>query len=181
MSSGDTLYKAPFLASTDLGNATAETQFLNARGAQMVLVLPSNNSLASRPFRIRSDGRVSTTTNATFQFTVYFGFSKTLSANTLMFTTNGLTVNALTSNWMLALDLYWDSTSDLITGTAFGQIANQIVGPAALANTPSANPNRDSSTTLASGPTYGFTATGLFSSSSTGNHAFVDKFALELL
>jgi hypothetical protein len=181
MSSGDTLYKAPFLASTDLGNATSETQFVNARGAQMVLALPSNNSLANRPFRIRLDGRVATSTNVTFQVSVYFGFSLTLSANTLMFTTNGVTVNATSSNWMIWLDLFWDSTSDLITGNAFGQIANQVVGPGALANTPNANPNRDSSTRLASGPTYGFTATGLFSGSSAGNHAFVDKFSLEVL
>lgn len=179
MANALTLYRASMLPGNDLGNATTETQFPNGRAAQLNLTLPSNNSLNNKSFRVRISGRVATTSNVTFTVTLYFGFSATLASNTLLFTTNAITVNTVSSNWELWADCFW-SANGTITGRAEGQIANQVFGPGAFTNIASADPNRDSSTFLQSGVTYGFTVTGKFSGSSSGNHAFIDDLSLEM-
>lgn len=180
MPSASTLYRSPFLPGNDAGNITAETQLSNGRSTPLILALPSNGSLANRPFRVRVGGRVSTTTNTTFDVKVYFGFSTTLANNTLIFDSGANTVNNITSSFECWCDCFWSADANAITGWGAGQLANTVLGPATLVNVPiSANPNRDSSTTLASGTTYGFTLTGQFGGSSAGNHAFVDIFDLE--
>lgn len=180
MPSASTLYRSPFLPGNDFGNITAETQLSNGRSTPLILALPSNGSLANRPFRVRVGGRVSTTTNTTFDVKVYFGFSSTIASNTLIFDSGANTVNNVTSSWELWLDCFWSGDGNSITGWGAGQLANTVIGPATLNNTPlSANPNRDSNTSLSSGATYGFTVTGVFGGSSAGNHAFVDTFDLE--
>lgn len=180
MPNSATLYRANMLPGNDLGNATAETQFKNGRGAQLSLALPSNNSLTNKSFRVRISGRVATTSNLTFTVSLYFGLSSTIASNTLLYTTNAVVVNNVSSNWEFWADCFW-STNGTITGRAEGQIANQIFGPGTLANTPNADPNRDSNTFLQSGATYAFTVTGQFSGSSTGNHAFIDDLSLEVV
>jgi hypothetical protein len=180
MPSSLTIYRAPFLPGNDAGNITAETQLPNGRGASLILALPSNGSLSNKSFRVRLAGRVQTNSNLNVTIAVYFGFSATIASNTQVFTTSAVTVNNLTTGWEIWLDCFWSGDGNLITGAGRGQVANSVIGPSALVNTPlSANPNRDSSTTLASGTTYGLTVTGLFSGSSTGNHLFVDDFSLE--
>lgn len=181
MPSASTLYRASMLPGTDLGNATTETQILDGRGKlPLQLALPSNGSLSNRTFRARISGRVSTTINTTFELRVYFGISPVISQNTLILDCAAQTVNNVTSSFEIWLDMFWSADANAITGTGQGQMANNIVGQAALNNTPlSANPSRDSSTTLASGSTYGFTITGVFGGSSTGNHCTVDDFSLE--
>lgn len=175
-----TLYRAPFLPGADNPNITAETQLLNGRNTPLALFLPSNGSLANRSFRVRVSGRAQTSTNTTFELRVYFGTSATIASNTLIFDAGAQTVNNATSAFELWLDCQWTGDGKLITGRGAGQMANQIIGPSTLNNTPlSADPNRDSSTFLQSGPTYGFSLTGVFGASSAGNHAFVDEFALE--
>jgi hypothetical protein len=182
MPSAHTLYTAPMLPGIDLGNKTTETLLPDGRSGFLQLQLPSNNSLANKSFRVRLFGRVSTTANLNFTLSVYFGISSVISSNTLIFTTNQVQVNNIKSNWELWLDMTWDSDSKTITGRGAGQLANSILGPGTLQNIPlAADPNRDSNTFLQSGATYGFTATGQFSGSSAGNHAYVDNFALEVV
>jgi hypothetical protein len=180
MPSAQTLYRAAMLPSNDLGNVTAETQFSNGRGALLQLALPSNNSLANKSFRVRMSGRVATTTNTTFNLKVYFGISSTIASNTLILDCAAQTVNNVTSSFSVWCDCFWSADANAITGSGQGEMANNIVGQAVLNNTPlAANPNRDSSTFLASGGTYGFTLTGIFGGSSAGNHCIVDSFDLE--
>jgi hypothetical protein len=180
MPSAHTLYTAPMLPGNDLGNATSETLLPDGRTGFLKLQLPSNNSLANKSFRVRLFGRVSTTANLNFQVRVYFGISGVIGSNTQIFDTNQININNAKSNWELWLDMTWDSDSKTITGRGAGQLANNILGPGTLLNIPiAADPNRDSNNFLQSGATYGFTVTGQFSGSSTGNHAFVDNFALE--
>lgn len=180
MPSSLSLYRAAMLPSNNLGNATSETQFKDGRGNLLQLPLPSNNSLANKSFRVRVSGRVATTISTSFQLSVYFGLSSTIASNTLMFPSGFQTVNNATSNFELWLDCQWTADGKLITGWGAGQLANQILGPATLSNTPiSADANRDSNTFLQSGGTYGFTCTGQFGNTSAGNSAIIDNFDLE--
>jgi hypothetical protein len=182
MSSSQTLYRAPMLPGNDIGNATTETQYANGRGTPLQLPLPSNNSLANRSFRVRITGRVATTITVTLTINVYFGLSTTISKNTLIFSTGGQSVNTEKSIFEIWLDMAWSADAQTITGRGTGQLANNILGPSTLNNTPvSADPNRDSNTFLQSGATYGFTVTGTFSSSSAGNSSKIDDFALEIV
>jgi hypothetical protein len=168
------------LPGNDVGNVTSETQMPNGRAAKLQLVLPSNNHLANKSFRVRVSGRASTTTNTTFEMKVYFGMSATIASNTLIFDSGAQGINNTKSNFEFWLDMQWDSDSQTITGRGTGSLANNILGPSTLSNVPiSADPNRDSNTFLQSGPTYGFTVTGQFGGSSAGNHAFVDDLSLE--
>lgn len=181
MPSALSLYRATMLPSSDIGNATAETLFKDGRGfLPLQLPLPSNGSLANKSFRVRVSGRVSTTSNVTFELRMYFGISAIIASNTLIFDVGAQTVNTTASSFECWLDCQWSADANAITGRGTGQMANNVSGPGSLNNTPlAANPNRDSSTTLASGAFYGFTVTGIFSGSSSGNHAIVDSFDLE--
>ena len=182
MPSSLTLYRAPLLPGNDLGNQTSETQMPNGRGASLVLPLPSNGSLANKRFRLIVSGRVSTTINTTLTLNFYSGFSATISKNLQIFSTGAQTVNNTSTNFSVWLDLYWGGSSQLITGVGEGQFDGNPVGSAGLTSSiTGVDPNRDSSTFLASGPTYGFTLTGQFGNSSTANHAFIDIFELEEL
>jgi hypothetical protein len=180
MANSLTLYRAPMLPGNDVGNATAETQMPNGRATPLQLALPSNNSLANKSFRVRVSGRASTTTNTTFRMKVYFGMATVIASNTLIFDSGSQSINNTKSNFEFWLDMQWDSDSKSITGRGTGSLANNILGPSTLNNVPiSADPNRDSNTFLQSGPTYGFTVTGIFGGSSAGNHAYIDEFSLE--
>jgi|SRR5215831_10516357 len=182
MPSAQTLYRANMLPGNDVGNAISETQMPDGRGNYLKLALPSNGSLANKSFRVRVSGRVSTISNLLFTSSVYFGQSQTIGLNTLIFTSGTQQVNNIKSNFEFWLDMQWDADSKSITGRGAGQLANNILGPSTLINVPlAADPNRDSNTFLQSGATYGFTVTGVFSGSSSGNHAYIDSFDLEAL
>lgn len=182
MTSSATLYRAAFLPGNDFGNVTAETQISNGRGTPLTLPLPSNGSLGNRRFRLVLSGRIQTSITNTFTANVYFGLSSTIASNTLLFSTGANSVNSTNTNFSLSIDLFWSTPSLTIDGLGSGQMNNNPIGPSSLSNIiTAADPNRDSSTTLASGATYGFTVTGLFGSSSAGNHAFVDLFEMEAL
>jgi hypothetical protein len=170
------------LPGNDLGNVTVETQFPNGRGAPLILPLPSNGSLANKRFKLVVAGRVQATIDTTFNLNVYFGFSPTIASNALIFSTGAATVNNTATGFDFSIGMYWNAGGLQITGNGQGQLANNPVGAASLTNViANVDPNRDSSTFLASGVTYGFTLTGIFGNSSAGNHAFVDIFDLEEL
>lgn len=180
MSSDLTLNRANFLPGNDVGNVTAETQMPDGRGNPLKLILLSNGVLKNKGFRARLGGRVQTSTNTTFTVALYFGISSTIGNNTQLLTSGAQSINNTKSNWEIWLEGFWDSDSQSITGWVAGQVGNNIIGPSTLENTLlSADPNRDSNPSLQSGSFYGFTVTGLFGGSSSGNHAFVDIFDLE--
>lgn len=173
-------YRASFIPSLDLGNAIAEKQFVNSQSAQANLVLPADGQFTNSRLKLRLAGRVATTSNLTFQVNLYFGTSATIASNTLLFSSGLQTVNNLKTNWFMDVDFYWDGDSSTFCGIGSGQMSNGIIGPASLANVPSANPNIRNTISNAA-TAYGFTATGQFSGSSTGNHSFLDVFNIELL
>lgn len=179
MSSSITLYRAPYLPGNDLGNQTSETLMPNGRGTSLVLPLPSNGSLANRRFRVVVSGRVQTSLNSTFTVNVYFGFSPTLSSNTLIFSTGAVAVNSSNTGFSFTIDMFWSATGLTVNGVGEGQSNNNPVGRIAMANTiPNVDPFHDNNPNSI---TYGFSATGTFGSSSAANHAFIDLFELEAL
>jgi hypothetical protein len=171
----------------DLGNATANTQFKNSQGTAFLLPMPSDGQFSNHRLRVHLGGRVQTTTNLTFTLNAYigsttvFGTAAAIASNTLLYTSNAVTVNAIRSNYQLDLDLFWDNDAKLICGTGLGQVANQIIGASALANTPTADPNLHNTNNSFQGTHYSITVAGLFSGSSTGNHAYLDVFNMEVL
>lgn len=173
MSGVGTVFRAPLIPSLNLGNASTETTFLNSRGTAAVLPLQTDNQFTNRRFVLNAAGRVATTTNLTFQINIYLGTTGT-TADTLIFTTNGLTVNAKKSNWHLDLNMFWDSDAQIINGSGFGQIDNQQIGAGGLTNVLKLDPNLHGSSNSFQGVFYKFSVTGLFSGSSTGNGAFLD-------
>ena len=180
MANAATLSVADFIPSADLGNATIEKQFLNARNALLTLRVPSNSLLSNKAFRAHVSGRCTTTSSITFQLRVYFGSSTTIASNTLMFDTGAQLVNGTSQPFRIHIDMAWSSDGLAITGDGTGQIANNFAGPSTLQNiVTSADPNKDANTTLASQPTYTLTATGVFGTSNAGNHATIDLFELE--
>lgn len=174
------VYRSAFVPGADIGNASAETQFSNLNGAQASLVLPADGQFTNSRLKVRIGGRVSTTSNLTFTVKLYFGTSATIASNTLIFSSGAQTINAIKTNWHIDLDLFWDSDSSTFCGIGQGQAGNGVIGPAALSNVPSANPNNRNTLSNAA-VSYGFTVTGQFSGSSAGNHAFLDLFNIELL
>jgi hypothetical protein len=156
-----------------LGNASAETTFKNSLGGVAALPLQTDNQFTNKRFVINAAGRVATTSNLTFQVNIYLGTTGT-TADKLIYTTSGLTVNNKKSNWHLDLNCFWDSDAQIINGSGFGQIDNQQVGSGGLTNVITLDPNLHGSSNSFQNTFYKFTVTGLFSGSSTGNHAFLD-------
>lgn len=173
MSGTGTVFRCPLIPSLDLGNASAETFFLNSRGLTAGLPLQVDGQFTNKRFVINAAGRVATTSNLTFQVNIYLG-TKGTTADTLIYTTSGLTVNAKKSNWHLDLNCFWDSDAQLINGSGFGQVDNQQVGSGGLTNVITLDSNLHNSSNSFQGTFYKFTVTGLFSGSSAGNHAFLD-------
>lgn len=174
------VYTASFIPSQDIGNVTAETQFKNSQGAQANLVLPADGQFINSRLKIRLGGRVATTSNLTFTVNLYFGTSATIASNTLLLSSGAQTVNTKKTNWHIDVDLFWDGDSNTFCGIGSGQMSNGPIGPSALSNVPSANPNVRNTISNAA-TAYGFTVTGQFSGSSSGNHSFLDIFNVELL
>lgn len=188
MSSVGTIYRPLFMPSLDLGNATAEKQFLNSQSTAVVLPLQNDGQCSNHRLRGHLGGRVQTTSNLTFALSLYFGSTNVFGAagaiasNTQLYTSSGLTVNAIKSNFFVDMDFFWDADSKTFCGVCGpGQIANQIIGPSNLVNIPSADPNLHINSNSFQSVFYGLTVTGLFSGSSAGNHAFLDIFTMELL
>jgi len=179
MPSAILLGRAGFLSSSDLGNATTETLFTGGglgAGQTLILGLPNNGNLLNRRFRVGLAGRVQTTTAINFTVAAYFGFGA-IAANTLLFSSGSVSINGKT-NWEMDLSMFWDGDGQTLNGNGQGQVGGSVLGSGALNASPSANPI--TITTIAA-VSYGFTVTGLFGTSNTGNHAFVDAFDLELL
>jgi hypothetical protein len=179
MSGTQTTYRASLIPSLDLGNASAETAFKNSLGQIATLLLQTDNQFTNKRFVLNLAGRVATSSNLTFQINVYLGTTGT-TADTLIYSTSGLTVNAKKSNWHLDLNCFWDSDAQLINGSGFGQVDNQQVGAGGLTNVPKIDPNLHNTSNSFQGTFYKFTVTGLFSGSSTGSHAFLDVLELTL-
>lgn len=179
MSSTETTYRATYIPSLDLGNASSETNFLNSLGQTASLILQTDNQFSNRRFVLNLAGRVATTSNLNFTVNVYLG-TKGSTSDTLIFTSGANAVNAKKSNWHLDINMFWDSDAQLINGSGYGQTDNQTVGPSNLQNAPKVDPNLHNSSNSFQGTFYKFTVTGTFSGSSAGNHAFLDVFEVTL-
>jgi len=179
MSGTGTVFRCPLIPSLDLGNASAETFFLNSRGLTAALPLQVDGQFTNKRFIINAAGRVATNSNLTFQVNIYIGTTGT-TADTLIYTTSGLTVNAKKSNWHLDLNCFRDSDAQLINGSGFGQIDNQQVGAGGLTNIIKLDPALHQTSNSFQGVFYKISASGLFSGSSAGNHSFLDILEITL-
>jgi hypothetical protein len=175
------------MGSKDLGNATAEAYFLNNLSQAVVLPLQNDGQWKNSRLRIILGGRVQTTVNTAFSVQVYFGSSTTfglipvIASATKIFTTNYVTVNNKKTNWQIDINIFWDGDAKTFDGNTFGQMGNTILGQNTLSGVPSADPNLHNASNSFQGLFYGLGFTGIFNSSSTGNHAFLDVCSLELL
>lgn len=188
MSGAGTVYRPiNFHGSPDLGNATTESYFLNNLAQAVVLPLQNDGQWVNHRLAVHMGGRVQTTINVAFAVSIYFGSSThfgiipAIASNTRIFTTNYATVNALKTNWQLDLNIFWDGDSKTICGNTFGQMGDTILGQGTLEATPAADPNLHNNSNSFQNVFYGLGVTGQFNSSSTGNHAYLDVFSLELI
>ena len=173
MSSTETTYRAPYIPSLDLGNASSETAFQNSQGKTAALVLQTDNQFTNKRFVLNLAGRVATSSNLAFTLNVYLGTAGT-TADTMIFTSSAMTVNAKKTNWHLDINMFWDGDAQVINGSGFGQVDNQQIGASGLINTPTIDPNLHNTSNSFQGTFYKFTVTGAFSGSSSGNHAYLD-------
>ena len=188
MSSAGTVYRPlNFHGSPDLGNATSESYFLNNITQAAVLPLQNDGQWTNHRLIVRMGGRVQTNSNVAFQMSLYFGQSTqhgtlpTFTSCTKIYTTNYATVNNKKTDWQSDLNIFWDGDAKVINGNTMGQIGSTILGSATLIVSPSADPNLHNSSNSFQNIFYGLAATGQFNTSSTGNHAFLDVFTLELI
>lgn len=188
MSGAGTVYRpVNFHGSPDLGNATAESYFLNNLNQAAVLPLQNDGQWVNHRLVVHMGGRVQTSANVAFAISVYFGSSTqfgiipVISKATRIYTTNFATVNNQKTNWQLDLSIFWDGDSKTICGNTTGQMGDTILGQNTLQAKPSADPNLHNNSNSFQGVFYGLGVTGQFNSSNAGNHAFLDVFTLELL
>ena len=188
MSNAGTVYRPnAFPPSLDIGNATAETLFQNKIGGALVLPLQNDGQWTNARLAVHIGGRVQTTSNLNYTLAVYFssntvfGVPATVAQSTKIYTTGPTIVNNKQTNWQLDLNIFWDGTSKTFCGNTIGQIGDYILGQNTLIATPTADPNLHNSSNSFQNVFYALSFTGLFSGSSSGNHAFIDVCSLEHL
>jgi hypothetical protein len=179
MSGTGTVVRGDYIPSNDLGNASVETLFTDINKLPNSIRVPTDNQLTNKRFTLHIGGRVATTSNLTFTVNLRFGTTRSLS-DTLVFTSQAMTVNAKKTNWHMDIYMFWDGDSQLINANGIGQVDNSVIGPTGLANAPTVDPNLHNTSNSFQATFYRFTASGQFSGSSAGNHAFIDVFELEI-
>lgn len=179
MSGVGTVFRAPFVPSLDLGNASSATLFKGSNGATAALNLQTDNQFTNRRFILNLAGRVATSSNLTFTINIYLGTTGT-TADKLIFASGANTVNTKKTNWHIDLSMFWDSDAQIINGIGSGQIDNNPIGAAGLAGVLALDPNLHNTSNSFQGVFNKFTVTGTFSGSSAGNHAFIDIFEVTL-
>ena len=166
--------QADNLPSADVGDATAETQFLDtqATAVRMQLKLPSGGAYKNRQFVVRVGGRAIGGTAGNFTANLDFGLSATIATNTTIASTGADDLNVTTSRgWGIEATLFWDGTGNTLSGfdrSYTGDIYNATATIDAIPT--SADPTDDGG--------YGFTVTALFSATDSSNSAFVDYFSV---
>jgi hypothetical protein len=167
-------YQASFIPGKDLGNVTVETVFPDLNGNPNVLVVPADGQSSDKRIKMNFAGSVNTNSNLGITINVYFVQTQNnVATSTQIYTTNQQTVNSLATNWHLDFDIFWNTPANIMNGLVIGQVANSIIGPAILANTPIADPNAHNTSQQVYPITYGFSVKALFSGSSAGNHAIL--------
>ena len=165
-------YKA--LPSADLGNVTSTASgFLNSASAAIVLPLFPALHLKNRMFEVRAWGRVEGGTTVNFTPSLYFGTSATVANDTLLKSATAAAVDSAKHSWQMVAELVWDADSDKIEGCVYFRIADvAITAQVVTAVISSADPEDNTAR--------GFIISGLFSTSNSGNHAYLDGFQLEI-
>ena len=164
-------YKA--LPSADLGNVTTTAKgFIDANSKAIVLPLMPSGHLKNKLFQVKAWGRANATVAVNFTASLYFGTSATVADDTLMKSSDATALASIKHSWFMIADLSWDATSNKIQGAVYFTIAEVITALAATTVISSADPTDDTAR--------GFIISGLFSTSSTGNAAFLDGFQIEV-
>lgn len=180
MSSTGTVYRADYIPSNDLGNAFAESFFIDSLSNVAHVRLQTDGQFTNRRFTLYAAGRVVTTANLNFTLNVYLGTTKT-TADTLIFSSGAQIVNNRKTNWHIDANMFWDGDSKRINGNGEGQVDNAPIGAAGLANIAIIDPNLHNVSNSFQALIYKFSVTGTFSGSSAGSHAFLDVLEIALI
>jgi hypothetical protein len=155
------------------GTSTSETQFTVDGTNGYYVILPSGSQLKNRPFKVFAAGRVTGGTTTNFTISLDYGVSTTIASNTTVEASTARAVNSAAHNWMISVEVMWDSTSDKLQGRGWSMVGNLVDAYAAI-DTAVTSADPELGTTV-----QGFTLTGLFSSGNAGNLAYVDVFQIE--
>lgn len=134
---------------------------------------------SSVAFRVRARGRATTGTTSNFQAKIQFSTditnnnAATAGNNTDVFTLTNRSLASITRYWEIDLRLYWDATSQRLTGQSNG-FNNETIETANAAITALTGVDLTSATA-------GFVVAATFGTSNSGNNAFLDEFSMELL
>lgn len=159
-------------------NDTTEKVFRNSAGDPIVLPLPTSSQLcgadsskSAAHFKVIACGRVKGNATTNFTIKLYYGTSNTVADNTLIEASTARAVNSESENWIIEVDLVWDSDSNKINGRGWSMINNLVDAVAAIDNqVTSADPDADA--------VRGFVVSGTFSVTDTGHTANLDSFVL---
>lgn len=160
------------LPSTNVGNATSESQFLDSAGVNpLKCIIPGSNTGKNRCFSVRVAGRITGGTSGNTTIALYYGTSSTIASNTKVATSGAISNGGVATNFMMVFEGFWDSTSQKIHGIFYGFVHGTVVSVTIHSN--------EATSVDLSTEGLGFTVTALFGSSNAGNIAIVDEFELE--
>lgn len=92
-----------------------------------------NSSVDGRPFLLRVVGVVTVAASSTFVCGVYNGTSSTLTNDTLIAASASYTITTASSiNFIMDIDLLWDSVSSKLNGQFSSNVNNTFTGGAAI-------------------------------------------------
>lgn len=122
-------------------------------------------------FLVRAWGRVTGGTTTNWTPTLQFGRSTTAGTNTTMGSLTARAFNTTSGSWYMTVQLIWDITSGVISGSIQGGNGATLALDAAALITPVTGQTT-------AGPLY-FSVGGLFSGTNAGNIAYLDGFEVE--
>lgn len=156
-------------------SSTSEFQFADSSSNALLAYLPGSSALANKPFRIMAWGRVTGGTTTNFTVKVYYGTT----SGTSLATSGAIAVNSVSGNFMLFLDVVWDSTSGKIQGRFSGHVNGTAVAAAILSSV--TTPGSGTLPSAASASTIAVSASGQFSASNASNAAILDGLQVEVI
>lgn len=165
----------------NLANPTSASVFVQSDASTKAVVLPMavDSGATSAAFRIRARGRATTggsiTWLAKFQFTTDTTSTSCATAgnNTDFFTLSARSIATATRYWEIDVKVYWDSTSQRLTGQSNGFNSETI-------ETANAAVTALTGIDLTTRKT-GFVVAGLFGSSNSSNVGTMDDATIEVL
>jgi hypothetical protein len=136
MANYNTFQENPNKAFTQTVTTTAETNLLTAvGGANLTLQVPQWSKIfdgKSIFVRIAGNFTTDTTTNVTIK--MYYSATAAGAKTTQIGTSGAVAANTTSQNFLWMAELLWDSTSAIVNGMQYGNMAGTAIAYAALTN-----------------------------------------------